>query len=70
MTSTPRRSTCQTADLNQSGKVDIFDVALLVQAYDSLAGDELYNAAYDFDGNGRISILDLQRVTNQFDQVC
>jgi hypothetical protein len=56
--------------LNHNGKVDIFDVALLVQAYNSQSTDELYNEAFDFDGSGRINIQDLQRVTIQFDQVC
>ena len=75
LTLTPTRTPapprdCQWADFNENGRVDIFDVALLAQAFDTQTGDELYDARFDFDGNGRIVFLDFQRVTIQFDQVC
>ena len=66
--STP--TACQVADLNQSGAVDIFDIRLLTRAYDSVSGDELYDARLDFDGSGTINVLDLRRVTSQFGQTC
>lgn len=46
-------------DINQDGKVDIFDLAPVAQTYGSKAGDASYDVAYDLNGDGVIDLFDL-----------
>ena len=49
----------RTGDVNNDNHVDILDLGLLADHYNSDAGDEVYDPQEDFNGDGHIDILDL-----------
>ncbi len=52
-------SSCGTADINCDGSVNIFDLALLGQAWGSSSGDSNWNADADLNSDATIDIFDL-----------
>jgi hypothetical protein len=53
-------------DVNGDGKVDMKDVALVVQAFGSYTGSPRWNAACDVYKDGRIDLRDLAVVLLNF----
>lgn len=67
---TAGESPCGTADVNDSGEVDIFDLRAIAAVFGSTQGDAMYDPEYDFDNNDTINILDLRRVSSQYGATC
>jgi hypothetical protein len=53
-------------DLNADGKVNILDITVVAAAYNTVPGDEKWNAAADLDKNGQINILDVTMVAKDY----
>jgi len=53
-------------DLNNDGKVDIRDIAIVASAYGSYPGSESWMAIADLDGNSKIDIRDIARVARDY----
>lgn len=51
-------------DLDGNGKVDLADLSLLAQAYNTSKGDTLYKDAYDLNNSGEIDLYDLVLLGN------
>ncbi|MGL4107631.1 dockerin type I domain-containing protein [Clostridium sp. LP20] len=58
--------TTVTGDLNGDGKVNILDMALISQAYNSRTGDTIFNSLYDLNSDGIIDIYDIVKVSSNF----
>jgi len=54
------------ADLNNDGKVDILDIAIVAKAFGTQPGDEDWNEIADMDKNGEINILDIAAVAKDY----
>jgi hypothetical protein len=60
----------QTAgDANGDNSVDVLDLDLLIQTFDSSANSPLYNPNPDFNRDGSVDVLDLDILIRSFDQV-
>ncbi len=57
-------------DANGDGLVDLADLAVLLAAYGTSAGDGNFNANADFDFNGRIDLADLAALLARFGRQC
>lgn len=55
-------------DANNDNSVDVFDLDLLIQAFDASEGDALYNQQADFNADGFVDILDLDLLILNFDR--
>jgi hypothetical protein len=55
-------------DLNDDGKVDLADLAILAQAYGSRPGDPRWNTFADINGDGQIGLLDLVTLAQHYGQ--
>ncbi len=53
-------------DLNGDGKIDIFDVVILSNAFGSALGQPHWDVRADLNLDGRVDILDLVAVTRNF----
>jgi hypothetical protein len=53
-------------DLDRSGRVDGFDLALLASAFGSARGEPRYLPSADVDGSGLVDGLDLAYVAGRF----
>ncbi|MBI5864236.1 MAG: PQQ-dependent sugar dehydrogenase [Planctomycetes bacterium] len=53
-------------DIDADGDVDLQDLAFLLAAFGSCAGDPTYNAAADIDGNGCVELQDLANLLAAF----
>jgi PKD repeat protein len=56
------------ADLNEDGRVDIYDLYLLCRAYGSYPDHERWNAAADMNGDGKVNIIDAALIAKSFCQ--
>lgn len=56
-------------DVNLDGRVNMYDVAAVVNAAGSLIGGANWNAACDFDANGMVDMGDLSTVVNNFGRI-
>ena len=57
-------------DVNDDDVVNVFDYQIVVNAFDSVAGEERYNEQADIaDPIGSINVFDYQIVVNNFDNV-
>lgn len=56
------------ADLNEDGKVDVYDLYLLCRAYGSYPGHERWNAAADMNDDGKVNIMDAALIAKAFCQ--
>lgn len=54
------------SDINQDGKVDIRDIAIVACAYGSISGDPNWNSLADTNEDGKIDIHDIAFVTQDF----
>lgn len=55
------RTDCHWADLNCSGQVDALDIARAAGFWQTASGQWNYSQVYDVDGDGSISVVDVQR---------
>jgi glucose/arabinose dehydrogenase/plastocyanin len=53
-------------DVNGDGKVDILDIFIVANAFNSKPGDTAYNPQVDLDQNGMVNILDIFKVAKDF----
>lgn len=53
-------------DLNSDGAVNISDVMLLAQSFNSAKGDSRYKEAYDLNSDGAINISDVMKIAEKF----
>jgi len=56
-------------DLNEDGKIDIIDLAIVAKAYGKLNGESAYDQKADLDQNGIVDILDIAIVAADFGQL-
>jgi len=56
-------------DLNEDGKIDIMDLAIMAISYGKLDGESGYDPKVDLDRNGIINILDIAIVAADFGQL-
>jgi thermitase len=54
------------SDVNHDGKIDILDVSRVARSFQCRPGDERWNPAVDFDGNGVINIVDISIVAKAY----
>ncbi|MDS0525613.1 glucosaminidase domain-containing protein [Clostridium sp. SHJSY1] len=52
-------------DINFDGKVDVVDLALIGESYNSKSGQDNWNIRYDFNGDGIIDIYDLVKIATK-----
>jgi hypothetical protein len=57
-------------DINGDGKVDLFDLVLMANAYGSKVGDLKYNPEADFNNDGKVNLLDLVTLATHYGQSC
>ncbi|MBM4457711.1 MAG: hypothetical protein FJ011_08110 [Chloroflexi bacterium] len=57
-------------DLDRSCLVDVYDIMLVANRWNTHAGDPNYLATYDFDRDGDIDILDIMVVANLWNTSC
>jgi hypothetical protein len=57
-------------DINGDGTVNLIDLTLLAQAYNSVIGDPKYNPEADIDGNGKVGLTDLVSTAKYYNQSC
>jgi hypothetical protein len=57
-------------DINGNGAVDLTDLYLLAQAYNSKIGDPNYNPEADFDLNGKVNLVDLVTLATNYGKSC
>lgn len=60
------KQTFGSADINQDGKVNILDLALVALAWGSSPGHPRWDPRCDLDGNGIINIIDLTLVAREY----
>jgi hypothetical protein len=60
-------SACPWPDVDCSGSVDVADVQAVASSWRCEQGDECYHAAYDFDTDGIITVLDITRLAAELD---
>ena len=53
-------------DANDDNSVDVFDLALLIQAFNSVPGDPNWNEACDFNCDSSVDIFDLDLLIRNF----
>ncbi|MFQ5669961.1 MAG: dockerin type I domain-containing protein [Acidobacteriota bacterium] len=58
----------EATDIDASGRVDGFDLALLARAFGATFPDLRYEAAVDLDGSGAIDGIDVARLADRFGQ--
>jgi aryl-phospho-beta-D-glucosidase BglC (GH1 family) len=69
-TYTPTTSpTEKTPDLNGDGVVNMSDIMILSDAFNSVSGDNRYDVNYDLNGDGAISMSDVMVVAAKFNTV-
>lgn len=69
----PSGSACtvrQCQNYNGSSVIDISDIQTIAFRYLAKTGDSNYGIQYDFDCNGLINILDIQKQAFKYNQVC
>ena len=54
------------ADLNNDGKVDILDIAIVAKAYGTEPGHERWNPVADLNNDGKVDILDIATVAKDY----
>jgi len=54
------------ADLNEDGKVNILDIALVANAWGTHPGEPRWNPKCDLDGNGIVNIIDITLVAREY----
>lgn len=57
-------------DINGDGKVDLTDLVILAQAYNSKVGDINYNSEADFNNDGKVNLIDLVTLAVHYGQSC
>jgi hypothetical protein len=57
-------------DINGDGSVNLIDLTLLAQAYNSVIGDPRYNPDADIDNNGKVGLTDLVSCAKYYNQSC
>ncbi len=66
---TPTTVVSLTEDLNNDGVINISDIMLVANAYNSVRGDSKYVAAYDFNNDGVIGLSDIMIVAAKYNTV-
>jgi len=61
---------CYYADINNDGKVDIIDIAIVAVAFGSRPGSINWNPNADLDGNDQINIIDISMAAKEFGKSC
>ncbi len=59
-------ATLLAGDANNNNVVDVDDLTVLLNVYNTAAGDGIYLAAADFDGNGTVNVDDLTILLNNY----
>ncbi|MCS6776552.1 MAG: dockerin type I domain-containing protein [Chloroherpetonaceae bacterium] len=68
-TATGINATLLAGDANDDNAVDVFDLAVLIDSFDSAEGDPNWNdGAADFNCDGAVDVLDLALLIQNFDQ--
>ncbi|MDP4179558.1 MAG: dockerin type I domain-containing protein [Bacillota bacterium] len=68
-TNTPTTKPVFTGDLNNDGVVNMSDVILLANVFNSVRGDSKYKAAYDLNNDGVINMADVIIIAGKFNTI-
>jgi hypothetical protein len=61
--------TLRAGDANGDDAVDVFDLDVLVQAFNTTEGDETYNAGADFNYDNAVDVFDLSILITNFNEI-
>ncbi|MDP4183342.1 MAG: dockerin type I domain-containing protein, partial [Bacillota bacterium] len=68
-TNTPTSKPVVTGDLNHDGAINMADVILIANVFNSVRGDSKYVAAYDLNNDGALNISDVIIIATKFNTV-